>query len=241
MNARVWSLTTPAGERFALKVHDRSLLPGLEVATHLAAQGIRSGEPLHVVEDGDEVAALLRWVPGRALSWEEGDLIGSTLARVHQALADAPPPPTVPRWPWAWLDLNALTDESVRAVADRTVEAAVELAERTPHGLLHGDPAPEAFIDDNGDVGLIDWGSVLLGPLIYDVASAVMYSDRSVARAYGEIRADELERFLAFRAVVQVWYFADRIIRDDLTGSSTADNQAGYDNGIALLRRLSVD
>ena len=44
-------------------------------------------------------------------------------------------------------------------------------------GLLHSDPAPEAFLVDRrtGTCGLIDWDMGLLGPLMYDLASAVMY------------------------------------------------------------------
>lgn len=238
MNARVWAVTTSTGERFALKVHDRSLLPGLEIAKYLGTHGIRAGEPLQVVERGQAVAALLRWVPGQHVAWEQGDVIGRTLARVHGALANATVPETISRWPWTWLDLQVVADASMRESAERAVDAAIELANRTPHGLLHGDPAPEAFIDDNGEIGLIDWGSAFFGPLLYDVASAVMYSDRRVARAYGDVDDGELERFLAYRAVVQLWYFADRIVRGDVTGSTAAENQKGYDNAVMMLQRL---
>jgi homoserine kinase type II len=41
---------------------------------------------------------------------------------------------------------------------------------------LHGDPAPEAFLQQpSGEVALIDWGSAMAGPALYDLASAVMY------------------------------------------------------------------
>ena len=44
-------------------------------------------------------------------------------------------------------------------------------------GLLHLDPAPEAFRHDpvSRQVGLIDWATAQVGPLMYDLASAVMY------------------------------------------------------------------
>jgi len=44
-------------------------------------------------------------------------------------------------------------------------------------GLLHADPAPEHFRLDpsSGRCGLIDWSVALEGPLLYDLASAVMY------------------------------------------------------------------
>jgi homoserine kinase type II len=42
---------------------------------------------------------------------------------------------------------------------------------------LHTDPAPEAFLfhAESASCGLIDWDTGLVGPLMYDVASAVMY------------------------------------------------------------------
>ena len=43
-------------------------------------------------------------------------------------------------------------------------------------GWLHGDPAPEAFMRlQDGATALIDWGAAMHGPVLYDVASAVMY------------------------------------------------------------------
>jgi Ser/Thr protein kinase RdoA (MazF antagonist) len=44
-------------------------------------------------------------------------------------------------------------------------------------GLLHADPESEAFLrqPDTGAVGLIDWTATTNGPVLYDVASALMY------------------------------------------------------------------
>ena len=91
--------------------------------------------------------------------------------------------------------------------------------------LLHTDPAPEAFRLDatSGVCGLIDWDTGLSGPLMYDVASAVMYlggPGRAAAfltayLAEGTIAGSEVERSLAtmlrFRWAVQADYFARRI------------------------------
>ena len=52
------------------------------------------------------------------------------------------------------------------------------------HGILHGDPAPEAFVADGSRVGVIDWGSALHGPLVYDLASARMYAGPGVVTGY---------------------------------------------------------
>jgi Ser/Thr protein kinase RdoA (MazF antagonist) len=238
MNSSVWAVDTK-DERFALKIHTPSMLPGLDVARELARRGVRSGEPLHVARDGERVAALLRWVSGEPLSWEDGSLIGATLKRVHNLLDGVPPPADISMWPSAWVDLGAIEDSDVFDIASDAVRAAEELAHRLPQGLLHGDPAPEAFIRHEGTVGLIDWGGAFYGPLLYDVASAVMYSDRSVAESYGDVADDDLRTFLAFRAVVQIWYFADRIMRNDLTGSDDDGNRSGYESGVKMLRRVA--
>ena len=69
---------------------------GMVIARQLEQAGIPAGAPLpattgqFVVNAGDDRLALLTWVPGHALtghdSAEQG-LIGTTLARVHRALA----------------------------------------------------------------------------------------------------------------------------------------------------------
>ncbi|MEU0558866.1 phosphotransferase [Dactylosporangium sp. NPDC006015] len=104
-------------------------------------------------------------------------------------------------------------------------------------GLLHADPAPEAFVGG----GLIDWGVALRGPLMYDVASAVMYLGDNAGAfldAYGragivpagELR-DALPVLLRFRHAVQADYFARRIAGDDLTGiADPAENEKGLED-----------
>lgn len=78
--------------------------------------------------------------------------------------------------------------------------------------------------------GLIDWDTGVVGPLMYDVASAVMYlggPDWSMAFigayiAEGSLTAGEvnraLEPMLRMRWAVQADYFARRIASNDLTG-----------------------
>jgi len=98
--------------------------------------------------------------------------------------------------------------------------------------LLHGDPAPEAFLWNprSSTCGLIDWSSAFYGPLLYDLASAVMYVGGSASAtplvdAYlqhgligdGEVAAGLLP-MLRFRWAVQADYFARRLAANDLTG-----------------------
>jgi homoserine kinase type II len=68
----------------------------------------------------------------------------------------------------------------VRSAVSAAVDALAALQRREPvwrQGLLHADPAPEALRHDaaTGHCGIIDWSSAHHGPLLYDLASAVMY------------------------------------------------------------------
>ena len=75
------------------------------------------------------------------------------------------------------------------AAVGAAVDALAALQRQAPgwqEGLLHADPAPGAFRYDSatGGCGIIDWSSALHGPLLYDLASAVMYlggPDRAAA------------------------------------------------------------
>ena len=121
------------------------------------------------------------------------------------------------------LDLEPWIRPAVEgAVADAVALGSVSWA------WLHGDPAAEAFLRQaDGEVALIDWGSAMRGPILYDVASAVMYNGDPVVPAYLRQRpdlTDELERglptFLRVRYAVQAGYFAWRITNNILTGIS---------------------
>ncbi len=116
-------------------------------------------------------------------------------------------------------------------------------------GRLHTDPAPEAFLHDasTGVTGLIDWAGACPGPLLYDVASAVMYLGGLAASgpflaAYADTaplpraELDHLPTWLRYRGAVQAAYFADRIVRADLTGiEGQEQNRAGLAHGRRML------
>jgi len=139
-----------------------------------------------------------------------------------------------------WLDVTAIDELALREAARDAIEAAERLAPALTHGILHADPAPEAFLVSEEGVALIDWGSACHGPLLYDVASAWMYTHERVLAAYartapigwGEMAG--AATFLAFRWAVQAWYFSNRIRHRDLTG---LDGDSGNDKGLADARR----
>jgi homoserine kinase type II len=179
---------------------------------------------------------LLRFVNGHGLGTSTGDvdLLGETLGRVHRLLVGAPVPKGLDRWPWAVIDPHVIDEPALRRAAVKAIDAAERLAPTLTHGILHGDPAPEAFLAGEEGVALIDWGAACHGPLLYDLASAWLYTDERVLTAYARtapIRSNEMAgaaQFLAFRWAVQAWYFSDRLHRRDLTGlTSDADNEKG--------------
>ncbi len=242
MNSSAWLVTTGA-ERYVLKIAAAEQEAGLRVAAWLEERGQRTGAPVRMSVRGDRVVALLRYADGRSLgtSAMDVDLIGRTLARVHSMLVGAPVPDGLDRWPWRSVDPTVIDEPDLRAAATRAIDAANRLAPTLTHGILHGDP--NEFLASDGDVALIDWGAACHGPLLYDVASAWLFSDERVVAGYARaapISTDELDGtdvFLAFRWAVQAWYFSDRIRRRDLTGF---DDSTGNDKGLSDARRALI-
>jgi Ser/Thr protein kinase RdoA (MazF antagonist) len=244
MNSSAW-LVSSGGQRYVLKIAKASEQAGLHVAAWLEERGLRTGSPVRMIVRDDRLVALLRFVDGRGLGTSSGDvaLLGETLGRAHSLLVGAPVPEGLERWPWASLDPTVIDEPVLRGAASKAIDVAERLAPTLTHGILHGDPAPEAFLAGEEGVGLIDWGAAGHGPLLYDAASAWLYTDERVLAAYtrtaplmsGEIAG--ATQFLAFRWAVQACYFSNRLRRGDLTGlASDADN----DKGLADARRALI-
>ncbi len=190
MNSRTWLVET-GDARFIAKAVPRnrrsSYEAGLTTAIWAEASGIPCGAPVPTVagdlfvDAGDVVMALLRFVHGVELtggSIEDRALIGRTLGRVHRALLGHDLPNATP-FPWMDPDAEHL---SVRPWIRPAIVAALAAwralrPETLTWAPLHTDPAPEAFRLDaaTGTCGLIDWDLGVVGPLLYDLASAEMY------------------------------------------------------------------
>jgi Ser/Thr protein kinase RdoA (MazF antagonist) len=265
MNSSTW-LVDHGDRRWVAKAvvpeaHEQ-FVAGLAVARMLQEAGIPAGAPLPTI-DGHHVTsiagyplALLTWVPGDGLTGESGQqlrLIGTTLAAVHRALAaksvDGPQ-----RFHWVDPTAAHLTVRPwVRPAVAAAVDALEELGLDTlSWGLLHTDPAPEAFRLDptTGVCGVIDWSVALHGPHLYDLASAVMYVggvDRAaqLIDAYlseAPLTRAEVDRgllpMLRFRWAAQADYFAKRILANDSTGiTGPPDNEKGLEDA---RRRLTA-
>ena len=238
MNSATWFV----GERHVAKAvpvaRRRAFEAGLAVATALEPH-LPAGAPVPardgavVVEVGDEALALLTRVPGAEAT--DPAVIGTTLAVAHHALRDV----TVAGADgFDWVDPSA-PHLGIRPWIRPAVAAAVAALDTRglTHGLLHADPAPEAFRHDRatGVCGLIDWSAAIRGPLLYDLASAVMYAGPDLVGPYlerGPLSRAEVDAGLAamtrFRWAVQADYFAWRLTTGDLTGiADAAENEKG--------------
>jgi Ser/Thr protein kinase RdoA (MazF antagonist) len=134
-------------------------------------------------------------------------------------------------------------EDWVRPAVARAVASVNRLSvtDQLTYGLLHGDPAPDAFRLDpeTGRIGLLDWTSVASGPLAYDVAVAVVHAGGpeqagdliEAYRAAGPVPHAELDAaldtMLRFRYAVQA---------DQLTRLVAADQSDDVGDRAALHR-----
>lgn len=247
MNSAAW-LAAADEWRVVLKsveLGDSAFEPGLELAARLDDGGVMTGRPRpskggRLVErvDGRQVA-VLEYVGGSGLaeSPEDQAAIGDLLGRVHTIAALEPG--NLDDWLHLLIQFDEYLDLEpwIRPAVENAIAGAQALGPIS-WAWLHGDPAAEAFLrQPDGHVALIDWGSAMQGPVLYDVASAVMYagSPHHVVPAYRRQRpelADELDLgltpYLHVRWAVQASYFAWRTANNVLTGISTpAENHKG--------------
>jgi Ser/Thr protein kinase RdoA (MazF antagonist) len=264
MNSETW-VVEHAGKTYVLKrvAEDgvEEFVAGCEVALALADRGFVTGRPVPT-NDGrfvvtEHALALLERVPGRELRGDTGEeqrWIATTLAGVHVAGGPAAGPST------ATFTSDWLTPQLAGVDAHPWLAPVIEVvrAETDPlpvtWSVLHTDPSPEAFVHDDrtGVTGLIDWSGAKRGPVLYDVASAVMYLDGPVSaeaflttyRKQGPLGDDEmlfLDAFRRFRWAVQGAYFAWRLSVRDLTGiADDAGNEKGLNDARERLAELGL-
>jgi 4-aminobutyrate aminotransferase-like enzyme/Ser/Thr protein kinase RdoA (MazF antagonist) len=160
---RNYRLTTPAGERYVLKLHhdDRDL--DLQDAA-LRHVGGRVPAPRLVARKG--LARLLSWVGGRP--WPEVEptaerlhALGRAVATVDAALRDFEHPEM--KRPHRW------------NVATAPEAAAIELAQ-LPHQVIHNDANEHNVLVDGEAIGLIDFGDIAWAPRVCGLAVACAYA-----------------------------------------------------------------
>jgi Ser/Thr protein kinase RdoA (MazF antagonist) len=233
-----------------------ALAAGCVAARRLARHGLITGEPYltitgeptHPTKQG--VVALLRFVHGEQLAptvpQDQRDM-AVTLAAVHAIDA-------------TYRSGTFMSDEIaemvhavepwVRPSVDLVLDEYLGLPDLT-WGLLQADPASEAFLrdPDTDQVALIDWSATAYGPVLYDVASAIMYLggrqnadwfwDAYVSHSPAPVEelTEHLGAFTRYRAAVQAAYFSMRIGTQDSTGIDQDDeNWKGLRDAEQMLR-----
>ncbi|MFC5000164.1 phosphotransferase enzyme family protein [Dactylosporangium cerinum] len=227
----------------------RGFEAGLCAAEHVEAAGVCAGRPVRAADGalttraGDGVLALLCLVPGRPLRADDpvdqawwGGALGAahrSLRRfVHQDLAKfqaAAVPSAAPHLamePW----LGPAVVETAAVVRRITV------TDQLTYGVRHGSPAAARFRLDSatGRVGLVGWAAAGTGPLLYDLAHAVLCAGGTGAGALveayvraGPVPGDECEAvlpaMLALRTAAQAAAVAARIHADGGTPRDHAE------------------
>ncbi|GIE84838.1 phosphotransferase enzyme family protein [Actinoplanes regularis] len=248
--SRGWEVTAGSERYVARLVESTARLPaeaGLAAAEHLRGVRIEAGEPVRTlagaltVETPHGVLAVLRRPPGRHLDGADPvdqQWWGERLGAVHRALDGFRHPGLRP---WQPIDPEAAhldAEPWLRAAVTAAVTAATRLTvtDRLTYGVLHGDPAPETFVLDTatGRAGLLHCGACGTGPLVYDVAAAVLYAggpERAAElldgyRAAGPVAADELEVALPVLLRLRWAVLAERSARRDCAAGLTAARAA---------------
>ncbi|MET8146769.1 phosphotransferase enzyme family protein [Actinoplanes sp. NPDC049668] len=245
--SRCWDVTA-GGVRFVVRLADPAArLPveaGLAAAEHLRGTGVEAGEPVRTLSGGLTAEtpagafAVLRRAPGRTLDGRDPidqQFWGDRLGAVHRALQGFHHP-GLRRWNLLDPDAAHLAIEPwLRPAITDAVTAMTRLTvmDRLTYGVLHGDPAPETFLVDpaTGRAGLLDCGASGTGPLLYDVAAAVVYAGGTETAAElldgylaagpvdeGELHA-ALPVLLRFRWAVQADWSARRLARGECDGA----------------------
>ncbi|MGK5684646.1 phosphotransferase enzyme family protein [Actinoplanes sp. URMC 104] len=215
-----WEVTA-GDDRYVVRLCDPAdRLPaeaGLAAAESLRDRGIAVGEPVRTLSGtltaltGSGAFAVLRRAPGRRLDGADPvdqQWWGDRLGVVHGALQHFHHPGLRA---WQPLDPAAAHLDAEpwlrAAVADASAAAKrLTVTDRLTYGVLHGDPAPGGFVVDpgTGRAGLLDCGVGEVGPLVYDVAAAVVYAGGQARAAElldgylaaGPVEADELHAVL---------------------------------------------
>lgn len=245
-------------------------------AAELAEQyGIRSAAPLRTKEGAlstlvegthgkHQPLALLRFVAGEPLRLEDSGtagLYGSLLGRTHRIfLKGGGEKVTFDVYDFLQAEDTYVTAQpGLASLIHQTLEATQSYETRcqVTTGVIWADRVEILSERETGRVGIIDWGAIERGPLLFDVALTVLWLFPEGRRMHEEflqaylaeapISASELAGLNYYKALVwarQAKYFAYRVAANVTLGSSNPD---GNDQSLTearqelerLLRNLS--
>ncbi len=265
--SEVW-LVEANGERFVAKYADQSQRDfegGLYAAEVAERYGITSGAPIRtkngaislLVErpDGEsDPLAVLRFVAGDPLNLAESgaaSLYGQLLGRMQRIFLDG----FGERYIANLFDFILEDDPAVVAqpglvrLIHETVEAIrhYEAGHTVTYGVIWGDRMEVVREKETGRVGIIDWGTIEYGPLLFDVALAALWLFPEESDAYEKflkaylveapISESELAGLNYCKALLwarQMRYFAYRVAANVMLGD---DNPNGNTENLARSRR----
>lgn len=254
--SEVW-LVEAKSERFIAKYAYQSQedFEGGLYAAELAEQhGIPSGAPLRTQEGAlsiliegphgqSEPLALLHFVSGEPLPLSEPDaapVYGHLLGRIHRIFRDG----FGEKYIANLYDFILQEDPAVAAqpglvrLIDQTVEIIqhYEARHAVTYGVIWGDRMEIVREKDTGRVGIIDWGTIEHGPLLFDVALAALWLFPEGSATYEEflhaylVEAPTSESELAglnyYKALLwarQAKYFAYRVAANVMLGDANPD------------------
>ena len=190
----------PLGKRLRLEA-------GLTAVRHLVERGLPAGEPVRtlsgalVAEHDGAAYAMVRCPPGRPLVPRDPidqQWWGDALARLHAGMDGFAHAGLAP-WHRVRGDAPHLDAEPWLRPAVATACAALTrltVTDRLSYGVLHGRPRAAAFRLDpaTGRTAVICWGPAATGPLVADLAAAVIH-------AHDEPTAELVEGYAAAGAV----------------------------------------
>jgi len=210
--SRVWRLDANDSTWVAKLAYQppRDLENGLRAASIVARTGLNTGQPL-LTRNGEltrlveypslqlHALAVLRFVEGQPLDWcADGSLavVGKTLGTIHRALLDEGSlelPDQLFSYlveDDAWGHHPGLQPRITRAIdAVRSFEAQQPVT----YGPISGDGLQVRINTNDASVGVIDWGTVSFGPLVFDLALAAECARRVGVQDLSELWASYLD------------------------------------------------
>ncbi|MCP4836538.1 MAG: aminotransferase class III-fold pyridoxal phosphate-dependent enzyme [Phycisphaera sp.] len=142
---------------------------------------------------------------------EAGVEIGSTLARVHAALADFDPPGGRRTHDWDLGDcerhrnrIPLVKNASRRRILERVMQEQASIVtpvlRSAPSGMLHGDANDEnLLLDGDRVVGILDLGDALHGALVQDLGLTLAYAAQHPDAGDLDLAAAVVEGYHAIR------------------------------------------